>query len=112
MVNAHWGEEYSAQFNRLQQELAHGFIDAGADAVIGHHPHVAQGMEVYKNKPIFYSLGNFVFDQYFSAETQTGLAVEFIFNGQGLDYKLHPFASKNSQIRLLDAKEKDDFLGV
>lgn len=50
-------------------------IDAGADAIIGSHPHVVQPTEEYKGKMIFYSLGNFIFDQYFSAETMQGLAV-------------------------------------
>ncbi|HXG23747.1 MAG TPA: CapA family protein, partial [Chthonomonadales bacterium] len=44
------------------QQIARAAIDAGADMVIGHHPHVVQDTEIYKGKPIFYSLGNFVFD--------------------------------------------------
>lgn len=46
-----------------QIEIAHALIDAGADVIAGHHPHVYQGIEIYKNKPIIYSLGNFLFDQ-------------------------------------------------
>ncbi|MEK7679302.1 MAG: AmmeMemoRadiSam system protein B, partial [Deltaproteobacteria bacterium] len=71
LVSIHWGEEYQLlKSNKRQQALAHLLIEAGADAVIGHHPHVVQEMEIYKNKPIFYSLGNFIFDQYFSLPTQ------------------------------------------
>ena len=66
VINIHWGEEYKEISNNRQRFLAHALIDAGADVIIGHHPHVIQEMEVYKNRPIFYSLGNFVFDQYFS----------------------------------------------
>ncbi len=75
----HWGEEYIGVHNAVQERLAHAFIDAGADAVVGHHPHVIQDVQLYKNAPIFYSLGNFIFDQYFSEEVQNGLMLEFIF---------------------------------
>lgn len=60
-VCLHWGEEYVAYPSPWQQRMAHSLIDAGADVVIGHHPHVAQGYEEYKNGLIFYSLGNFNF---------------------------------------------------
>ncbi len=63
VVSYHWGMEYEQQPTRSQRELAHRTIDWGADLVIGHHPHVMQGIELYKGKPIAYSLGNFVFDQ-------------------------------------------------
>lgn len=74
IVSIHWGEEYSPH-NSRQTTLAHNAIDAGADAIIGHHPHVEQATEWYKDKFIAYSLGNFIFDQYFSPETMTGLSV-------------------------------------
>lgn len=61
IVSFHWGEEYSSVPTPIQRQLAHAAIDAGADAVIGHHPHVAQGIEIYKKRIIAYSLGNFVF---------------------------------------------------
>src|SRR5690606_33310167 len=69
VVYPHWGEEYATTSSPRQQSLAHAFIDAGADAVIGSHPHVVQELELYNEKLIAYSLGNFVFDQYFSEET-------------------------------------------
>ncbi|MBK9069884.1 MAG: CapA family protein [Myxococcales bacterium] len=62
IVALHWGAEYQATPATWQVRAAHAFIDAGADAVIGHHPHVLQGMELYKGRVIAYSLGNFVFD--------------------------------------------------
>jgi poly-gamma-glutamate synthesis protein (capsule biosynthesis protein) len=92
VVNIHWGEEYEADPNNRQKEMAHLLIDAGADVIIGHHPHVVQTIETYKNKPIFYSLGNFIFDQYFSKETQRSLAVEIIYNGRNVEYLLHPLS--------------------
>lgn len=63
IVSFHWGHEYDEEPTSSQKKLAHETIDAGADLVIGHHPHVLQGVEVYKEKLIFYSLGNFIFDQ-------------------------------------------------
>ncbi len=57
----HFGKEYASVHNQQQENMARAMIDAGADLVIGHHPHVLQGMEVYQNRNIFYSLGNFVF---------------------------------------------------
>ncbi|MEA4826664.1 CapA family protein [Clostridium sp. JNZ J1-5] len=61
IINFHWGEEGSYHPNSTQKSLAHFAIDNGADLIIGHHPHVLQGIEKYKNKIICYSLGNFAF---------------------------------------------------
>jgi len=126
VVNVHWGVEYEHQFNKLQQEVAHELIDAGADLIIGHHPHVVQGMEAYQGKPIFYSLGNFIFDQYFSQDTQEGLAVGIALTpsltprpspttavegeGRRLSISLFPLKSKSSQVELMKGEEKKKFL--
>jgi poly-gamma-glutamate synthesis protein (capsule biosynthesis protein) len=72
IISFHWGEEYQAKPNNRQKELARWAIEAGADLVVGHHPHVLQPLEYYQNKPILYSLGNFVFDQMWSRPTRTG----------------------------------------
>jgi poly-gamma-glutamate synthesis protein (capsule biosynthesis protein) len=71
IVTFHWGNEYSMA-NSRQKELAHLAVDTGADAVIGAHPHWVQETEEYKGKPIYYSLGNLVFDQMWSEETKRG----------------------------------------
>jgi len=76
IVSFHWGEEYKKIPNEKQRKLAKIAIDSGADLVIGHHPHVIQNIEKYKDKFIFYSLGNFIFDQNFSKETMIGGGVE------------------------------------
>ncbi|MEK7097968.1 MAG: CapA family protein [Patescibacteria group bacterium] len=110
IVNAHWGEEYTHHFNKHQEKLGHDLIDAGADMIIGHHPHVVQGVEIYKDKPIFYSLGNFVFDQYFSADTQEELAIEINFSDDKKEFILHPMQSVKSQPRLLEEDGKNKFL--
>ena len=60
----HWGTEHSTVLEEKQISSAHAYIDAGADAVIGTHPHILQGIEFYNGKPIMYSLGNFWFDDY------------------------------------------------
>ena len=109
VVNIHWGVEYEHYFNKTQQNIAHKIIDAGADIVIGHHPHVVQGIEVYKNKLIFYSLGNFVFDQYFSTDTQEGLAISVSIDDSN-NFYLFPLKSKLSQVSLMNEKEKNKFL--
>ena len=75
VVMPHWGSEYKEKHNPQQARLAHQWIDAGADAVVGSHPHVIQDVEVYQGRPIVYSLGNLIFDQYFSRAVQEGLVV-------------------------------------
>lgn len=77
---AHWGAEYMPKPGASVKALAHKFIDSGVDLVIGSHPHVTQTKEEYKGKIIYYSLGNFIFDQYFSEETKNGLAVKVKIN--------------------------------
>lgn len=75
IVFSHWGIEYSLTLTDNMKTLAHQFIDAGADLVVGAHPHVIEPMEVYNGKRIYYSLGNFIFDQYFSEDVRNGLGV-------------------------------------
>jgi poly-gamma-glutamate synthesis protein (capsule biosynthesis protein) len=72
VVFAHWGDEYHTEPNLAQQDVAHALVDAGADLVVGAHPHVIQTKEQYHGKWIYYSLGNFVFDQYFSDAVRCG----------------------------------------
>jgi poly-gamma-glutamate synthesis protein (capsule biosynthesis protein) len=84
IVYPHWGTEYKATANATQRRWAHAMIDAGADLIIGNHPHWAGAMENYKGKPIWYALGNFVFDQNWSEETEEGLLLELSFNGSHL----------------------------
>lgn len=75
IVSMHAGIEYTRQPNQKQIDFAHSAIDNGADIVIGHHPHWIQKIELYNKKYIFYSLGNFIFDQMWSQETKEGLAL-------------------------------------
>lgn len=61
IVSVHWGKMYKDYPRKEEEIAARKLVDAGADMIIGHHPHVMQGIEVYKGKPIFYSMGNFIF---------------------------------------------------
>ena len=76
ILYAHWGTEFVAEADVKLKDLAHSFIDGGVDLIIGSHPHVVQNKEQYRGKMIYYSLGNFIFDQYFSPEAQKGLSVQ------------------------------------
>jgi poly-gamma-glutamate synthesis protein (capsule biosynthesis protein) len=80
----HWGWENEAGPSARQRELAHELIDAGADAIIGAHPHVTQGAEMYRGKPIVYSLGNFLFDLLDRPENAVGWALQLVVDRQGV----------------------------
>ncbi|OGZ77308.1 MAG: AmmeMemoRadiSam system protein B [Candidatus Staskawiczbacteria bacterium RIFOXYD1_FULL_37_73] len=75
IVFSHWGPEYRLTSTDTIKDLAHKFIDGGADLIIGSHPHVIVPMEEYKGKRIYYSLGNFVFDQYFDENVRNGMGI-------------------------------------
>jgi len=83
-VSLHWGDEYQTRSSEKQQTLGQALIDAGADVIIGHHPHVAQEIERYKDGRIIYSLGNFIFDQNFSQETMKGLMARVVVKNGGV----------------------------
>jgi poly-gamma-glutamate synthesis protein (capsule biosynthesis protein) len=85
----HWGTEYQQTPTLKQRKDAYLLIDAGANAIIGHHPHVIQKEEVYKEAPIFYSLGNFIFDQNTPA-TQKSLLLQLTFGNNKIHYLKHP----------------------
>jgi poly-gamma-glutamate capsule biosynthesis protein CapA/YwtB (metallophosphatase superfamily) len=80
----HWGQEHEPLANDRQRELARLMIDAGADAVVGTHPHVVQDTETYRGKPIVYSLGNFVFDGFSSVDNNTGWVLWMDVTKQGV----------------------------
>jgi len=86
VLYAHWGEEYQERPGQTIEEQAHQLIEDGADLIIGSHPHVIQPAELYQGKKIYYSLGNFLFDQYFSSETQKGLLVVLTIDPKTRDF--------------------------
>lgn len=105
----HWGEEYQKESSPNQRKLAHQLIDAGSDLIIGSHPHVVQEIEEYKGNLIFYSLGNLIFDQYFSKETQEGLGVKLEIYPQKLIFRLFPFQSYLGQPSLMEKEKSKEF---
>ncbi len=117
VVSVHWGVEYKHRpHGGLQIDPAHAFIDAGADFIIGHHPHVVQSFEIYNDKMIFYSLGNFVFDQYWSVATQEELAIGIVLDDSDEDSRLKtkvylfPMKSERAQSRLMSEVEYDRWI--
>ena len=78
VVSLHWGNEYETTQNPAQEKVSKALIDAGAQLIIGHHPHVIQPVEEYGGGYIAYSLGNFVFDQNSTQDTKTGLALKVV----------------------------------
>jgi poly-gamma-glutamate synthesis protein (capsule biosynthesis protein) len=85
IIFPHWGNEYQDKHSGAQEKLAHTWIDEGTDMIVGSHPHVVQDFEIYQGSPIVYSLGNFVFDQTFSKETQQGLVLAGVIREKSLE---------------------------
>lgn len=117
IVSIHWGIEYKNKPDySLQIQPAHDFIDAGADFIIGHHPHVVQPFEIYNGKIVFYSLGNFVFDQYWSPGTQEELAIGIVLDDFDEDDSfrtkvyLFPMKSEKSQPRMMTEDEHGEWI--
>lgn len=80
----HWGIEYTKDPTKVQQQVAHAAIDAGADIVLGNHPHWTQAIEEYRGKLIIYSFGNFIFDQDWSRPTMESMLIHFYWRGTTL----------------------------
>lgn len=108
IVDIHWGTEYELTETPVQIAIGHALIDSGADVVFGHHPHVVEPVRVYKGKAIFYSLGNFVFDQNFG-DTTTGLGAGVEFEDGKSTFNLFPFKLKLFAPDFLKGEDKDNF---
>ncbi len=106
IVYPHWGIEYNEGMSQGQITKAHDFIDAGADLILGAHPHVIEPIEIYKNKAIFYSLGNFIFDQSSVGPTGKGLAVGITLTDEKISYYLFPFNIYLQQASLMANKDR------
>jgi len=83
VVSVHWGKEGSTAVRKQEAELAHKLVDAGADVVMGHHPHVVQSFELYKDKLIMYSLGNFIFTTSYAEISNRTILATARFDGSG-----------------------------
>lgn len=87
VLSIHWGEEGSNIPRQKEIDLARKLIDNGVDIIVGHHPHVLQGIEIYKERPIFYSLGNFIFSSR-SELTRDTMIAQVILKDKEID-KIH-----------------------
>ncbi|WP_434311297.1 CapA family protein [Hominifimenecus sp. rT4P-3] len=83
-VYVHWGTEMTTEIDEDQKELAKAYIDAGADAVVGNHPHILQGFEYYQGKPILYSLGNF----WFNSKDRETCMLEFVIQPETMETQM------------------------
>jgi len=111
IVFPHWGREYRAAPRPYQRALAADWMAAGADLVIGAHSHWAGGIEEIDGRLVFYSLGNFVFDQTWQTETQLGLLLELTFQADRLvQVIMHPTLMVDAQPNLID--QPDDWRRV
>jgi poly-gamma-glutamate synthesis protein (capsule biosynthesis protein) len=108
LVSMHSGEEYLPRATQKQKDLAHSLIDAGADIVIGHHPHVVENMELYNGGVIFYSLGNFIFDQIGEKENE-GMGVGLKVSSENIDVMLFPYNILNSVPTFLPMQEANNW---
>jgi len=81
ILGVHWGVEYTPISTEVQKTWAVQLIGSGADVLSGTHPHWIQNIEYINEKPVYYSLGNFVFDQMWSEETKKGMVVSLTFEG-------------------------------
>lgn len=90
----HWGTEYEHAHDQNQAKLARLLVDNGVDLVVGHHPHVVQDIEMYNGALIVYSLGNYIFDQYFDESVMTGVLLEVTFESDELTVRFIPHSSE------------------
>ncbi|MBN2011175.1 CapA family protein [candidate division KSB1 bacterium] len=98
VVTFHWGRELHTLPTDYQIVFAHTAIDAGADLILGHHPHILQGLEVYKNRLIIYSLGNFAFGSY-SNKAKESIILKTWMTDAGLLYaKVFPISVHNAEV--------------
>lgn len=102
IVYLHWGKEYSNYPLEKQKLLAKKLIDSGAKAIIGTHSHTIQSIEFYKNCPIFYSIGNYIFDNKGSC-----FAIKILLKNNKLEYFLLPMKIENSTPKKQEIDEKD-----
>ena len=111
IVICHGGHEHFSLPSPRMQELFHFYVDAGADAVVNHHTHCQSGYEVYNGSPIFYSIGNFLFDKEENLDYQwsRGMAIELTLTDSGVDFCLHHFnqCTAGQLFEVVDAGETE-----
>lgn len=112
IVYIHWNEEFADYPEEYARTMAKKMIDAGADIIIGSHSHTLMGIEYYKNKPIYYSLGNFVFNRSTRGGDNTLLSmmVHFEIQGSKITSRITPVKIIQGQPNLMDKKYNKDII--
>jgi poly-gamma-glutamate synthesis protein (capsule biosynthesis protein) len=112
IVMPHWGPEDTPTPNYLQRDLAQAAVQAGADLVVGNHTHVVQAIQELEGVPVFYGLGNFVFDQDWARDHQQGVILRVYFEGNTLlDYELIPtHVDADGRVHIADLDEAAEIL--
>lgn len=109
IVSIHWGREYSKEPSNRQIEVAKSLALAGADVIIGHHPHVVQKIDIINGSLVFYSLGDFLFDQT-DISKSSGLSVGIYFNESETVVYLYPLETINANPKLLIGTERKNVI--
>lgn len=108
VVSIHYGVEFNFYPSKTQKKYTHLAVDSGADLVIGHHPHVLQGVEEYRGKYIFYSLGNFVFDRQIPKGTEESIILNIRITRDGIrDIEIIPVKIENCQPKIADESDRE-----
>ena len=106
IVNCHWGDEYTYRLDPARRAVVEALVQAGADVVVGHHPHNVQNVAYFDRTFVAYSLGNYVFDQDWSEESSQGLALRLLVDKSGLrSVELLPLSIQDFQPRVLPESE-------
>jgi poly-gamma-glutamate synthesis protein (capsule biosynthesis protein) len=112
VTSFHWGIELATSPNSEQRSLAHLAVDSGADMVLGHHPHVVQGLELYKNRLIAYSLGNFVFSPPREASAKSVMVMALLGPGGLVEAKVVPAVISGCRPVILNGQPADAWAGT
>lgn len=112
VVSMHWGNEFIRKPSSQQAELGHAIIDAGANLILGHHPHVLQGVEEYNGGIIAYSMGNFVFDMW-QKKMRESMILSLSLSKEGIEeFEIIPVAiGKDFKPSPLNGSEKEKLMG-
>ena len=112
VVSFHWGIELATSPNSEQRELAHLAVDSGADVVLGQHPHVVQGFELYKNRLIAYSLGNFVFSPPDAVSARSAMLMALMGKGGLVEAKVVPVQITGERPVIVNGAAADAWAGT
>ena len=108
IVSFHWGDELAESPKEYQVAMAHLAVDSGADIVVGHHPHVPQPIEIYKGKPVFYSLGNYAFGSY-SKKTPISFVAGIVLEKDRIfNIRIYPVMGDNYEVMFKPVSAKNN----